>query len=404
MKFSVDMTLLRSAVKQLKPAMGTAKSDLVVLLTMFEVENDILRLFVTDKEMFAITEISLLSSQVNGRFSMLSSKLLGLVSEVKTEIVNFSVDEENVCVEAGFLNVNFDSYDSDKLQVLRDQLLSDGHAMKASLDRAQVVGALLCSKTCATATDLRPELGHLEVRNGKILSSDGSKIMVVTAQNLFDEGLVFKIPTTSLNAVVDILKHCQSPVVDLYEGNSYYRLEAAPTIVGVRRVERSFYAVEDVLEKLVEDTNCDNVVVDSEVFRTMLRGVALGLSSDDSRITIDLYDEETGSILEVSSYSRNRRRSFERTTCGRSVSHPITFPVSYKHLVTSLTAFEGDSVVDLRVFPGWKFLVLEDNIPDRQVQTIIPFRTDDKNGSESVETETVPTSAILDVDDAPFDD
>lgn len=205
MKVSVDMQILKRAVSEIKPAMGQAKNDLTVLLTFFEVKDNRVHLFVTDKEMFACTHFEALTSEGEGNFSMLSAKLLKLVSEVDIETLSFDVDVENICVEAGYLTVNFDNFDS-KMMNLRDQLLSDCTTQSEDVERLAFLNALMCNKTCIPQNDLRPDMGHVEIRGGRILSSDGSKVMVTECESLFSDTFSLKIPSTSVVGVVEVLK------------------------------------------------------------------------------------------------------------------------------------------------------------------------------------------------------
>jgi len=388
LKFNVEMSELRQHVNFVRNGLGMSKTDLQVMLFRFDVQGNKCNLFSANKEMFCRTQMKIKKEEEdqNGSFSVLGGKIERLISQVESEQVSFKADNENLEVESGFLTVNFELYDGATLRSVEagtiDHLKEEGMVVpKGALEEA-----LSCAKSCTTTSSIRPDVTHAELRGGRMLSSDGRKIMIYSHDG-FEDGLKFKCPATSINACLAAVKNIEAETVEVVDGSSYYFVKAALNeyTFGIRKIERDFPAVEGQISTAEEPE--DEISVDSNVLEAMLRGVALGLPTDEVRVTMEAGGTGEEAYLEVSSRSSIDRRSHERASCGRKSDKAISFPLSFKHLLDTLSVFQGDSVVDMMVMSTKNLLMVRDVTEVREVFTIIPFRTDSQIEDEKKEKE-----------------
>jgi hypothetical protein len=399
---TVDLATLRKKVNFVRNGLGASKSDLQMQLIRCDVTGHKLTMFAANKEMLCRceTKIDREEAAPDGSFSVLGHKLATLVSTAEAERVTLEADQENLKVTAGFLTVNLTLYDGASLRSVEqgcaEHLRTEGRAIA----RDALEEALSCGKSCTTTNSIRPDVNHVELRGGKLLASDGRKIMIY-ANDTFDEEINLKVPAGTLNSVISALKNIEAEKVNLHEGPSYYFIKGnlSEYSTGIRKTERNFPDVEGMVTRGTQEPD-DEIAVDKHVLTAALAGVALGLESEEVKVTFDLDGAGTSSVLEVSAQNNLGRRSFERTSCGRTGTRPLSFPVSYKHMLDTLSVFKGDSVVDIGVNQKLSLLTVKDSNAVRQVLTMIPFRTDGQIQAEkadkAAEEEARKSQAITD--------
>jgi len=376
--FSVEMKELRQRVNFVRNGLGSLKTDLPGLLIRFNVTGNKLTMFTSGKEMFCRTEQPITRTEetpVDGSFGVMGAKLINLVNSTEAERVYFKADQEGLEVQSGLLTVNLVLYDSATLKQI-EQGVSDHLTMEGtSIDRSSFEEALTCAKSCTTANNLRPDVTHVELRGGRVLSSDGSKIMIYSHDG-FDKSLSYKVPAAILSAVITAIKNTEAESVQLIDGQNYYYMRGKLNgfTFGIRKVERHFPQVEGMITAV--GTPDDEISIDKKVLQAMIAGVALGLDSQEVKVIFDADGQKPEQYLEVSSKNSLGRRSYERCSCGRTGTTATSFPVSFKHLNDTLSVFKGDSVVDLSIIQKKHLLLVRDHTNDREVVTVIPFRTD----------------------------
>lgn len=379
-KFTADLAGLKRAVNFVRNGLGSSKTDLPVMLVRCNVTGGKLTMFAANKEMFARTELRITREDdeepADGSFAVLGAKLVNLINATETERVSFDADPENLKVNAGFLTVNLVLYDGASLKqaenAVSEHLMKDGEIV----DRSSFEEALSCAKACTTINSIRPDVTHVELRKGKVLSSDGRKIMIYTPQSEAFGKAAFKCPAGTLNSLVSAIKNVEAEKVQVTTGGTYYYVRTGLNefSLGVRKTERDFPDVEAQLTHNLKPE--DEISVDKNVLTNMLNGVSLGLDTDEVKVQIDADGTKPEGYLEISAKNSLGRRSFERTSCGRTGTVPTSFPVSYRHLLDTLSVFKGDSVVDFLVVKARNLLIVHDKTPQRVVTTVIPFRTD----------------------------
>jgi len=389
-KFNVEMSELRRKINFVRNGLGNSKTDLPVILMRFEVAGNKATIFTASKEMFCRTEMKITKEEdsTEGSFTVLGSKMEKLISQVEVEQVAFKADGENIEAQAGFLTVNFELFDGASLntveQGVQDHLTGEGLVA----DRLALEEALACAKTCTVMNSIRPDVTHVELRGGRMLSSDGRKIMIYSHDG-FPKELKLKCPATTVNSLLTAVKNIDSQSAQVFEGSSYFYVKANLNeySLGVRKVERSFPAVESQI--LTQDPASDEISIDKNVLEAMLRGVSLGLSSEEVKVTLEAGGKAQESYLEASAVNSLGRRSHERASCGRQSEEKLQFPVSFKHLLDTLSVFKGDSVVDMMAYSKLNLLMVRDTTDLREVVTIIPFRTDAQIDKERQEAEAL---------------
>lgn len=388
-QFVADLKELARCVNYVQNALGNSKTDLTVMTLRMEVKGDKCRIFGFDKEIFARVDMPISKkSEKEGAFAVLGDKMKKLIQTVNSEQVTFSVDGENMEVVAGFLTVNFDLFDEASLRMVQSQLETEAPKLTyVEVPRAGLEEGLACAKSCSTSDGMRPDVNHAELRGARILSSDGRKIMLYVHKQMPAEASL-KVPAAALQGVVGILNKMDLEKVKVGEGKSYfYLLGGDKYLAGVRKIERTFPPVENMIA--TADAPTDTVQVDKVLLEGMVAGVSLGLASDDVRVTVTVDGVGADAHLEVATSSALGRRSHERASCGRALQDGTTlsFPVSFKHVTDTLGVFEGDSIVDMMIMVTKKILLVKDHTEDREVLTAIPFRTDEMIKKEKQEAE-----------------
>lgn len=384
--FSVPFDDLKQRVNFVRNGLGSSKTDLPVMLVRMNLIGSKLTMFASNKEIFCRTSIKVESSEdgSDGSFSVLGQKLVNLLSTAEAETAHFKIDDENMEVSVGFLTVNLTLYDGAPLKQVENGV--DEHLSLEGLpiDRSSFEEALICGKSCTSASSIRPDVTHVELRNGILLSSDGRKIMMYENPG-FDKSLTFKCPASTISGVITGVKNISAESIQIAENDGYFFLKAGMNdfSMGIRKVERVFPAIEGTVN--VEGKVQDEISVDKNVLEAALRGVALGLEADDVKVTVEAEGTGTDAVMEVSCKNSLGRKSFERLSIGRTGESPSSFPVSYKHLLDTTSIFKGDSVVDLYVAKELNLLKVVDQTDVRTVTTIIPFRTDAQIEAEKKE-------------------
>lgn len=377
-KFTAEMAALRKKLNFVRNGLGASKTDLPVMLVRFNISGNKLTMFCAAKEVFCRTEMKITRDDdepADGAFSVLGSKIVQLMTAAEAEQISFRADTENVEIMAGFLTVNLTLYDGSPLKQIESGIMGHLEVEGCVVDRSALEESLVCAKSCTTSSSIRPDVTHIELRDQRMLSSDGRKIMIYSNDG-FDKNLQFKVPATALNQVIAAVKNVEAEKIQIVVGESYYciRGNLNEYTLGVRKVEREFPSVEKQIESASSPD--DEISVDKHVFEAALRGVAIGLESDEVRVQIEASGNGSDAYLEVSARNSLGRRSFERSSCGRTGDAPISFPVSYRHILDTLNVFKGDSVVDISVMVKMNLAMIRDVTEDRQVTTIVPFRTD----------------------------
>lgn len=392
--FSMEMADLKKHVAFVKNAIGSSKTDLSVLLMKFELAGPKLTMFTADKEMFCRTEARVSPDQEDGTvtFAVMGSKIESLITQVDVERVAFVLDDENLEVKAHFLTVNFELFDAGTLKMVEqgvaDCLTLPGVAIKREI----LEEALVCAKSCTSESSIKPDVNHAEIRDGRGLSSDGRKIMIYSGPEV-PEKLKLKVPGSALCSVTSSLRHMEAEVCEVAEGKSYYYLRGGKSnqVVGVRKVERSFPPVEAQVTNIGDPE--DVLSIDKNMLEAMLKGVALGLPSEEVKVTLEAAGTHPQGYLEVASRNNVGRKSFERANVGRKSTASISVPVSFRHLLETLSVFKGDSVVDMHLVMSKNVLLVRDTTPTREVMTVIPFRTEKQIADESKEKEAAKKAA-----------
>lgn len=378
-ELSVETATLKQHVNFVRNGLGNSKTDLPVTLIRMDLTGSKLTMFTANKEMFCRTELKVDRPEEakDGNFCVVGEKLIKLLSAAESERITLKGDTENLEVTAGFLVVNLVLYDGASLKQVEnsvsDHLTTDGDP----IERAFFEEALSCAKSCTTANSIRPDVTHVELRKKRMLSSDGRKIMIYS-HDKFDEKISFKCPASALSSVIAAVKNMTPETVTVAEGTSYYFIRGGMNAFsfGIRKVERVFPAVEGQIEAAKAPT--DEISVDKNILEAILRGVSIGIDSEEVKIQVEASGTSTEAYLEVSAKNSLGRRSYERTSAGRTGEKPTSFPVSYKHLLDTLGVFKGDSVVDMLVMSEQHLLMVKDVTTHREVTTIIPFRTDEQ--------------------------
>lgn len=389
-KFSVEMSELRKKINFVRNGLGSSKTDLPVMLMRFEIAGNKATIFAASKEMFCRTEMKITKEEesADGSFTVLGVKMEKLISQVEVEQVAFHADAENIEAQAGFLTVNFELFDGASLNTVEKGVQDHLKAEGLVADRAALEEGLACAKTCTVMNSIRPDVTHVELRDGRMLSSDGRKIMIYSHDG-FPKKIALKCPAATINALLTAVKNIDSQSIQIVEGPSYFYAKANLNeySLGVRKVERSFPAVEDQI--VTQEKPSDEISIDKNVLEAMLRGVSLGLPSEEVKVTLEAGGKGNESYLEASAVNSIGRRSHERASCGRQSEKKLQFPVSFKHLLDTLSVFKGDSVVDMMAYDKLNLLMVRDTTDLREVVTVIPFRTDAQIDKERQEVEAL---------------
>jgi len=394
-KFNVEMGELRKHINFVRNGLGASRTDLPTMLLRFELTGSKATIFAANKENFCRTEMKTTrpdGDSEDGTFAVLGQKMERLISQIEAEQVSFKADAENLECQAGFLTVNFELFDGASLATIEKNLREHLTVEGLTVERGTMEEALGCAKSCTTTNSIRPDVTHVELRDGRMLSSDGRKIMVYSHDG-FPNEMKLKCPASALTNLLTAIKNIDAQHLQVIEGASYYYLKGNRNeyTVGVRKVERNFPAVESQITGAEKPT--DEVAADKHVLEAMLRGVALGLPSEEVKVTLEVAGKGDEAYLEISSLNSLGRRSSERASCGRKKEGDLIFPLSFRHLLETLQVFKGDSVVDMMILQKKNIIMVRDTTELREVLTVIPFRTDKQIEEEKKEREVAEKKA-----------
>jgi hypothetical protein len=387
LSFTADVAELRKKVAFVKQALGSAKTDLQAQLIRCELVGQQLSLFVANKEMWCrcLTWVDRGDGgESGGSFSVYGDKFIALLATTEAERISFEVDQENLKASTGLLTVNLTLYDGASNHQIERGFLSFIQMEGIPLPTEALEEALICSKSCTSSTSIRPDVNHIELRGGKLFSSDGRKIMLYKSGAL-DSAINLKVPSISLQSYISAVKQITPELCSMRESTAYYILTAnlGEYALGIRKTERVFPDVEGMMARALGAE--DEVSVDKHALSGALSGVALGLESDEVKVTVDVTGTSSEGMLEISALNSLGRRSFECVPSGRKSTGHISFPVSYKHLLDTLSVFKGDGTVDMGINTALSFLTVLDKNALREVLTLIPFRTEAAVSAEKQE-------------------
>lgn len=392
-EFTVEMSDLRKHIGFVRNALGNSRSDLPVLMMRFEIMGQKAVIFTANKEIFCRTEMKVTRPEgdtSDGTFGVLGAKIEKLISQVEVEKINFRSDgSENLTIEAGFLTLNFEIYDSSTLKTVADGVKEHLTLEGLTVSKAVMEEAMTCARSCISTNSTKPEVNHMELRDRRVLSSDGRKILIYQ-HDAFPEAMTLKVPSSSLNDVLAAVKHMHDVTdVQVIPGKSYFYLKGSGNkfSTGIRKVERTFPAIEAAIKEQSEPT--DEVSIDKNVLSSMVRGVALGLPYDDVRVQMEIAGMGAETFVEISALNSVGKRSHERASAGKKKDDDIVFPISFKHLLDTLDVFKGDSVVDMIIYAAKNMMIVRDLTEERSVLTLIPFRTDQAIKDEKKEEEAI---------------
>lgn len=393
--FTVDATAFKGAVNFVRHALGASKTDLSVQLFLFEVRGSSLSIFAASKELFANVKVPVQAdTDASMDFAVMGSKIERLISLTEADNYTVEVESDNAKFTAGLLHLSLEVYDTAAVKTVKQTLTPNFTPTGVATQRAVLDEALSVGKTCTTTSSVRPDVCHVEIRGGKSVASDGRKISIYSTES-FPPALALKVPSTALTDFLSAVKNISAEHVTVAESGSYYVVHGSlgAFSLGVRKVERSFPPIET---QLADNWNpSDEVAIDGATLELMLKGVALGLAAEDVKVDIKVTGAPNSpdATLEVGSVNGVGKRSWERAPCGRKAEAEIAFPVSYKHLVDTLSVFKGDSVVDMLVLTDRSAVVVRDTTPAREVLTLIPFRTAAAVDAEAKEAKAAAVKA-----------
>lgn len=391
--FTADVGDLKKKVAYVRNGLSSNRADSQAQMIRLDVQGTKLVMFAAGKEMFARCELQVKRPEnpVNGSFTMMGGRLEKVMAQAVSELIHFKADDAGVEIKTGNLTVNFELFDGAGLKTIEhgvaEHLTNDGLAVSKTI----LEEALICCKSCIASNSIKQEQNHVELRKGKMFSSDSRRFMIYDYKG-FPQEMSLKVPASTLDKVVGGVKAIDAEKIAIIEADTYYFLKANRNefTMGIRKTEREFPDMETLIRNQPVET--DKVEMDKKALEVALRGVALALAEDDERVTIDLNGTGGDGYLEVSALNRNGRRSSERSSAGRKATVPVGFPISYKHLLDTLAVFKGDQAcVDMLIIKERNFLMIIDKSValEREVLTIIPFRTEAAIEAERKEAEAI---------------
>lgn len=371
-KFSVDSKPLRSLVAFVRPALGGSSKELAKQVVRFDVEKSgLLGLTSSDGEI-TLWGCETCSATEGGRFAMVGARLVALCNQLKDhDVFHFTVDEENVEIQAGGSVVNFERYDPDLLEHTQ-AAQTEVSTMTPSPAEAEIARDLLaealaiCSETSDKATG-KVELGHIELRNQTFLSSDG-RLMCAVSSEEFHPSTRLKIPGSVVGAARSATRALTKDAgVTAYEGEGFFFLTSNNRNMAFRKAAAEFPAVET---SIFGDFPDAVVTVNRDAFQKALQDVALGLSSDQQLI---------GVKIEKSTMELTSENSVQRTSRVSVPVEPADLPVqkfgmSITHFSRVLKVMKETSLT-LQPVPAHNLVRMKEKAEEHSVTALLPFRT-----------------------------
>jgi len=383
MQYVLEMELpeLKRLVAFAKNGGGLSKIEGQENLILFRVKGFRITVFSANKDGVFWAAGTIVSSNFERGdekiFTMNSDLLHRALGTQDTKLAMMTLEEdgESLLLKIASLELYLELKDGSNLRMLEEIVEKGKEKEGLVLTRDVLIEAMTYARSCTATEGLRPETWQVELRRKLFLSSDGRKIMIYSRSDLPEE-LSFRIPSSNLSPFIGALK-AGGPggnIQVVAEGAYYYFTSGTKDqLIAVRRNENQFPEVE--LQLGNEKDYQDHLTIDTNVFGAMTKGVSLGLPPDEVKITLEITGDNNSAELEVQAVNSLKRVSKERTMIGRTAKKPLSFPISYRHVLDTLQLFKGDSVVDIMVHDKKNYIVIMDKTELRVVRTIIPFRT-----------------------------
>jgi hypothetical protein len=379
-EFSVDSDVFKSHIDFVKSGLGVSDTNIANLLVLMRLEGTTLHFFTSNNDMFCITstEVSLKGSCEGVKnFSILGSKLTSLVQVTDTESITFTVEEGVVGIKVGLFQISLIQLDSKVISSLLDMYIryedcSDYFEVDSSILRESV----LCASSCTTVKSVRSELMHVQLRRGKVISTDGRRVMIYDAPNAFPKDKGFKIPSSCITQSVICMKHIPSSIIKVSEESSHFVFSGNNVgfIFGVRKVDSDIPDIENQVCN-VEVSPEDEISIDAASLDNAVKSTSIGIDTDSEVIRFEVHGEDRKAYIEISALNSLQKRSYKKASVSRGGSKSISFPISYKHLLETLKTSTKGGIIDIEVRTPGNYLVVKDETDVRIVYTLIPFRT-----------------------------
>jgi hypothetical protein len=223
-------------------------------------------------------------------------------------------------------------------------------------------------------------VNHNEFRDRRFLASDGSKVMIYEPTDA-PKDVTLRIANTILNHVLGAVKSMDAESVSLAESVAYYYIYCdGKYCLGLPTTEKPFPHCEKTVFDMRDGGSDDDIVIDLALLKNMVQEVAIGLDADqvsvDFIVTGAVTESEKTAEVTIRSENHLHRESVNHGRCGRRGTEEIRFPISFLHLLKTLSVFVGDQNVDIAILESkHKTVLIKDETTSRIVYTTIPIRT-----------------------------
>jgi hypothetical protein len=400
LKFSVDLNDLRKATRFASNALGS-KGDFASQMFLFGVESQEVTIFSANQELFALARIP--ATGVSGleeghTFEVLGEKIGSLTRISGAEKIAFAVDSESAEIHAGYLKLNLPAdYGLKALMQILEGAQASKPKKSGQMPTSMLLEALECAKACTgMALTTMSKVNHTEFRDGRFLASDGSKVMIYEPTDA-PKDVTVRIANTILGHVASAVKAMDAETVTLAEAESYYYIYCGSKYcLGVRTLEKPFNHCEKTIFDMRDGGSDDDIVIDLGLLQNMIQEVSIGLDANQVKVDFIVSGADNTAEVTIRSENRQHRESVNHGRCGRQGTEEICLPISFVHLLNTLSVYEGDQNVDIAILQSkHSTIMIKDKTPTRVVYTTIPLRTPRMGEAERAELAAKAVDSVV---------
>ncbi len=287
MNFTVSSAALYSHLQAISRVINSKNALPILDCFLFELENDVLSLTVSDSETTMKTSIDVQAGSTAGKIAITAKTLLDALKEIPEQPLSFSVDKESLEVTVTYQNGQYSLIGQNADEYPKSTELSGNEVAFAMNCETMLDG--ITRTVFATADDeLRPVMNgiyfDITTEDITMVASDGHKLVRYQLKNISGkERAAFILPKKPANLLKNILPKEQGEVaISFDERNAVFKLGNYHMIC--RLIEGRYPNYNSVIPK----DNPFKVTIDRSSFIGALRRVAIFSSQASSLVKLRL--------------------------------------------------------------------------------------------------------------------
>lgn len=340
MKFIVSSTTLFSHLQAVSRVVNSKNALPILDCFLFELEDGVLSVTVSDSETTMVTTMEVNESDVNGRFAIVAKTLLDALKEIAEQPLVFDVDLNTYEITIMYQNGKYSLMGQNADEFPQSPNLGDG-AVQVEMD-SQILLRGINRAIFATADDeLRPVMNgvyfDITTEDITMVASDGHKLVrskTLTVKG--NERAAFILPKKPATLLKNLLpKEHGNVSIEFDERNAVFLLDNHRMVC--RLIEGRYPNYNSVIPQ----NNPYKVILDRQQLIGALRRVSIFSSQASSLIKLSLQEN----LLTLSAQDIDFSTSAEETQICQYTGAPMSIGFKSTFLIDILNNISADEVV-----------------------------------------------------------